>query len=186
MQGTRGKPLWPEHHGGNREKNAGGASCVGLGRLSSVQFCYSFMPNSVIPRTAARQASLSITNSQSFLKLMSIESVMPFNHLILCCPLLLPSIFPSIRVFPNESVLRIRWPKYWSFSFSISPSVNIQDSTTICSINPAPVCLSKGGEIRILRSIFRRRQWHPTPVLLPGESQGWGNLVGPSVGSLRS
>ena len=66
---------------------------------------------------------LSITNSQSLPKLMSIESVMPSNHLILCCPLLLPpSIFPSIRVFPNESVLRIRWPKYWSFSFSISPS----------------------------------------------------------------
>ena len=67
--------------------------------------------------------SLSITNSQSLLKLISIESVMPFNHLILCRPfLLLPSISPSIRVFSNESVLRIRWPKYWSFSFSISPS----------------------------------------------------------------
>ena len=75
------------------------------------------------PWTAAHHASLSITNSQSLLKLMSIESVMPSNHLILCRPLLLlPSIFPSIRVFSNESVLRIRWPKYWSFSFSISPS----------------------------------------------------------------
>ena len=75
------------------------------------------------PWTAACQASLSITNAQSLLKLMSIESVMPSNHLILCCPLLLlPSVFPSIRVFSNESVLRIRWPKYWSFSFSISPS----------------------------------------------------------------
>ena len=75
------------------------------------------------PWTAARQASLSITNSQSLLKLMSIESVMPYNHLIFCCPLLLPpSIFPSIRVFSNEPVLHIRWPKYWSFSFSISPS----------------------------------------------------------------
>ena len=73
------------------------------------------------PWTAARQASLSITNSR--IKLMSIESVMPSNHLILCHPLLLlPSIFPSIRVFSNESSLRIRWPKYWSFSFSISPS----------------------------------------------------------------
>ena len=72
---------------------------------------------------AARQASLSITNSQSLLKLMSIGSVMPSNHLILCRPLLLPpSIFPSIRVFSNESVLCIRWPKYWSFSFNISPS----------------------------------------------------------------
>ena len=75
------------------------------------------------PWTAACQASLSITNSRSLLKLMFIESVMPSNHLILCYPLLLPpSIFPSIRVFSNESVLRIRWPKYWSFSFSISPS----------------------------------------------------------------
>ena len=75
------------------------------------------------PWTAVRQASLSITNSQSLLKLMSIESVIPPNHLILCCPLLLPpSIIPSIRVFSNESVLQIRWPNYWSFSFSISPS----------------------------------------------------------------
>ena len=75
------------------------------------------------PRTAACQASLSITNSRSLLKLMSIESVMPSNHLILCCPLLLlPSIFPSIRVFFNESALCIRCQKYWSFRFSISPS----------------------------------------------------------------
>ena len=75
------------------------------------------------PWTAAHQASLSITNSLSLLKLISINSVMPSNHLILCCPLLLlPSIFPSIRVFSNESVLHIRWPKYWSFSFNISPS----------------------------------------------------------------
>ena len=77
----------------------------------------------VTPRTAARQAYLSITNSQSPPKPMSIESVIPSNHLILCHPLLLrPSIFPSIRVFSNESALRIRWPKYWSFSFSIIPS----------------------------------------------------------------
>ena len=75
------------------------------------------------PWTAARQASLSITNSWSLLRLMSIESVMPSNHLILCHPLLLlPSIFPSIRIFSNESALRIRWSKYWSFSFNISPS----------------------------------------------------------------
>ena len=75
------------------------------------------------PWIAAHQASLSITNSQSLLKLMSIKLVMPSNHLILCCPLLLlPSIFPSIRVFSNESALCIRWPKVWSFSFSISPS----------------------------------------------------------------
>ena len=75
------------------------------------------------PWTAARQASMSITNSQSLLKLLCIELVMPSNHLTLCRPLLLlPSIFPSIRVFSNELVLCIRWPKYWSFSFSISPS----------------------------------------------------------------
>ena len=75
------------------------------------------------PWTAAHQASLSITNSQSLLKLMSIKPVMPSNHLILYHPLLLlPSIFPSMRVFSNESVLHIRWPKYWSFSFSIIPS----------------------------------------------------------------
>ena len=75
------------------------------------------------PWTTAYQASLSITNFQSLPKLMFIELVMPSNHLILCCPfLLLPSIFPSIRVFTNESALRIRWPEYWSFSFNISPS----------------------------------------------------------------
>ena len=92
------------------------------GFISSVQLL-SHVRLFATPWTVARQASLSITNSWSLLKLMSIESVMPSNHLILCCPLLLlPSIFPSIRVFLNESVLRIRWPKDWSFSFSISPS----------------------------------------------------------------
>ena len=90
--------------------------------LSSVQSLIR-VPLFVTPWTAARQASLSITNSGSLLKLMSIESVMPSNHLILCCPPPQPpSIFPSIWVFSNESVLRIKWPKYWSFSFSISPS----------------------------------------------------------------
>ena len=75
------------------------------------------------PWSAAHQASLSITNSKSILKLMSIESVIPSNHLFLCCPLhLLPSIFPRIGVFSNESVLHIRWPNYWSFRFSINPS----------------------------------------------------------------
>ena len=89
--------------------------------ISSVQ-SLSFVRLFVTLWTAARQASLSITNSQSLPKLISIESVMPSNHLILCRPLLLPpSIFPSIRVFSNESALRIRWPKYWSFSFNISP-----------------------------------------------------------------
>ena len=90
--------------------------------LSSVQSCSNVWLFAT-PWTAAHQASLSISNSWSLLKLMSIELVMPSNHLILCCPLcLLPSIFPSIRVFSNESTLYIRWPKYWSFSFSISPS----------------------------------------------------------------
>ena len=97
--------------------------------ISSVQFSHSVVSwLFATPWTAARQASLSITNSQSLLKLMSIMSVMPSNHLILCHPLLLlPSIFPSIRVFSNESVLCIRWPKYWSFSFSISPPNEYSD-----------------------------------------------------------
>ena len=81
------------------------------------------VPLFATPWTAALQASLSIIKSRSLLELMSIKSVMPFNHLILYCPLLLlPSIFPSIRFFSNESALRIRWPRYWSFSFSINPS----------------------------------------------------------------
>ena len=95
---------------------------LSLTQFSSVQSvsCIRLFVN---PQTAARQASLSITNSRSLLKLMSIKSVMPSNFLILCCPLLLPpSIFPRIRVFSNESVLHIRWSKYWSFSFNISPS----------------------------------------------------------------
>ena len=101
--------------------------------LSGAKLIWTFNSNSfsslshvqlfATPLTAACQASLSMTNSRSFLKLVSIESVTPSNHLILCCPLLLlPSIFPSIRVFSNKSFLHIRWPKYWSFSFSISPS----------------------------------------------------------------
>ena len=90
--------------------------------LSSVQ-SLSCVQLFVTPWIAAHQASLSITNSQSLLKLMSIKSVMISNHLILCRPLLLPpSVFPSIRVFSNESALHIRWPKYWSFGFNISPS----------------------------------------------------------------
>ena len=91
-------------------------------QFSSVQLL-SHVQLFATPWTTARQTSLSITNSWSLLKLISIESVIPSNHLILCCPLLLPpSIFPSIGVFSNESALRIRWPKYWSFSFNISPS----------------------------------------------------------------
>ena len=89
----------------------------------SVQFSCSVMSDSVTPWTIARQTSLSITTSQNLLKLMFIQSVMPSNHLILCRPLLLlPSLFSSIRVFSNELVLCIRWPKYWNFNFSISPS----------------------------------------------------------------
>ena len=88
-----------------------------------VQCSCSIVSDFATPWTAARHVPLSITNSWSLLKLMSIKSVMPSNHFTLCCPLLLlHSILPSIRVFSNESVLHIRWPKYWSFSFSISPS----------------------------------------------------------------
>ena len=91
--------------------------------FSSVEFSHSVMFNSATPWIAAHQASLSITNSRSLLKLIPIESVIPSSRLILCHPLLLlPPIPPSIRVFSNESVLRIRLPKYWSFSFTISPS----------------------------------------------------------------
>ena len=98
-------------------------------QFSSVQYSHSLSRVwlFVTPRTTARQASLSITNSWSLLRLMSIESVMPSNHLIHCCPLLLqPSVFPSIRVFSKESALHFWWPKYWSFNFSISSSISIQ------------------------------------------------------------
>ena len=101
-----------------------------------VQFSLSVMSDSLSPHgSAACQASLSITNSRSLLKLMSIESVIPSNHLILCCPLLLlPSIPPSIRVFASESALCIRWPKYWSFSINISPS-NVHSGLISCRID---------------------------------------------------
>ena len=107
------------------------------------------------PWTAARQALLSITNSWSLLKLMSIESVMPSNHLILCHPLLLPpSIFPGIRVFSNESVLCIRWPKYWSFSFSFSISPSNEYSRLISfRVNWLDLLswLSVGSPLRVFR-----------------------------------
>ena len=97
--------------------------CWELKFLLSLLFSCSVVSNSLWPRRfAAHRGSLSFTISWSLLKLMSIESVMPSNHLILCHPLLLPSVFPSIRMFSNKSALHIRWPKYWSFSFSISPS----------------------------------------------------------------
>ena len=107
---------WLSHRPVETGSTSGPSCCCKLKSLSRVQFF-------ATPWTGARQASLSITNSWSLLKLMSIESVMPSNHFILCHPLLLlPSIFPHIRAFSNGSVLRIRWPKYWSFSFSINPS----------------------------------------------------------------
>ena len=113
---------------------------------NSVQFSRSVAQLYATPWTAARQASLSITNSWSLLKLKSIESVMPSNHLIFCCPLLLlPSSFPSIRVFSNESILHIRWPKYWSFSFSPSNEYSGLISFRIdCSISLQSKGLSGG------------------------------------------
>ena len=97
------------------------------------QFSRSVVSDFASPWTAAHQASLSITNSQSLFKLISIESVMPSNHLIPCHPLLLPpSVFPSIMVFSSESVLCIRWPKCWSFSFSISPSNEYSQLISFC------------------------------------------------------
>ena len=119
--------LWPGKTPGQRSLTGNSPrGCKGAGhglvsQFNSVQ-SLSHVRLFAIPWTEAHQASLSITSSQSLLKLKSIELVMPSNHLILCHPLLLlPSIFPVIRIFSNESVLRSRWPKYWSFSFSISP-----------------------------------------------------------------
>ena len=154
----------------------------------SVQF-FSHVRLFATPWTAACQASLSITNSSSLLKLMSIESVMSSNHLILCHPLLLPPlIFPSIRVFSNESALRIRWPKYWSFSFNISPS---NEYSGLISFRMDWLDLAVQGTLKSLlqhhsskasilwhSAFFWRRQWQPTPVLLPGGSHGWRSLVG--------
>ena len=114
-QGTLLNALWWPKWEGNPKKRGYVNQFSSVQSLSHVWLCN--------PVNCSSQASRSITNSQSLLKLMSIESLMPSNHLILCRPfLLLPSIFPSIRVFSNEAVLRIRWPKFWSFSFSISPS----------------------------------------------------------------
>ena len=173
------------------------------------------------PWTAAHQASLSITNSRSLLKPMSIESVMPSSHLILCRRLLLlPPISPSIRAFSNESTLSMRWPKYWSFRFSISPSnehpglisfrmdwldllavqgtlksllQHYSSKTWIfwCSafftVQLSHPYMTTGKTIALTRwtfvgkvmsllfiSVAWRRNWQPTPVFLPGESQGWG------------
>ena len=147
-----------------------------------------------------RQASLSITNSRSLLKLMPIELVMPSNHPILCHPLLfLPSIFPSIRVFANESALRIRCPKYWSFSFNISPSNDYAglisfriDWLDLLAVQGTFKSLLQhhGAKASILQhsalfidtivsiDIYWRRKWQPTPVFLPRESCGQRSLVG--------
>ena len=120
----------------------------------------------VTPWTAARQPSLSFTNSQSLHKLMSMESVMPSNHLILCRPLLLPpSIFPSIRVFSNESTLRIRWPKYWSFSLSIISSNEYQDWSPLGWTGLISV-QSKGLSRVFSNTILQKHQFFSTQLSL--------------------
>ena len=149
---------------------------VGLPQFGSVvQSCWLF----ATPWTTARQASLSITNSWSPPKLMPIELVMPSNHLILCRPLLLlPSIPPSITVFSNESTLCIRWPKYWSFSFNISPSSEhpglISFRMALCKCRRHRRC----GFDPWVRKIPWRRKWQPTPVILSGKSNRQRSLVG--------
>ena len=120
----------------------------------------------VILWTSACQSSQSITNSQSLLKLMSIESVMPSNHLILCPPLLLlPSVFPSVSVFSNESVLCIRWPKYWSFSFSISPS-NEYSGLISCRMNWLDLLLSKKLSRVFSNTTIQKHQFFSTQLSL--------------------
>ena len=166
-------------------------------QFSSVQ-SLRVVSDSATPLTAARQASLSITNSPSLPKLMCIESVMPSNHLILYRPLLLPpSIFPSISIFSNEAALPIRWPKYWSFSFNISPSnehsglisfrVDWLDllvvQGTLKSLlqhhsSKASILQCSAFFIAQLSHPYWRRQWHPTPILLPGKSHGRRSLAG--------
>ena len=147
---------------------------------SSVQFSHSVLSDSVTPWTAACQASLCITNSRSLLKLLSIEWVMPSNHLILCHPLLLPpSIFPSVRVVSNESVLRIRWPKDWSFSFSISPSNEYSglisfrmDWLDLLAVQGTLKSLQhRSSKASILRcsAFFIIQVLHPSPCITMGE-----------------
>ena len=124
----------------------------------------------VTPWITARQASLSITNSWSSLKLMSIELVMPSNHLILCHPLLLlPSIIPSVRVFSNELALCIRWPKYWSFSFSISPSMNFQGRFPLGLI--VLVSLQSKGLSRVFSSTVQKHRFFRAQSSLWSNSQ---------------
>ena len=154
-----------------------------------VQFSRSVVSNSATPWLAARQASLSITNSRSSLRLTSIESVMPSSHLILGCPLLLlPPIPPSIRVFSNESTLHMRWPKYWSFILSIIPSKGHpglisfrMDWLDLLAVQRTLKSLLQNHSLKasfLWWSAVFRVHLHLTPVLLPGESQGWGSLVG--------
>ena len=121
--GQERRVLWPSVSSVREGSSRKQSWIVASASEPQFQFSHSVMFDSATPWTAAQQASLSITSSWSLLRLMSIEPVMPSSHLIFCRPLLLlPSIFPSIRIFSNESVLRIRWPEYWSFSFPISPS----------------------------------------------------------------
>ena len=125
LKPTSGFPVWGPDKGARNPQGIWPWKPAGLDyKTSTDQSVQSFSPIWLFesPSTPACQSSLSISNSRGLLRLMSIESVMPYNHLIVYCPLLPPSIFPSIRVFSNESVLHIRWPKYWSFSFTISSS----------------------------------------------------------------
>ena len=141
--------------------------------LQSVQ-SLSLVQLFVIPWTAAHQASLSLTNSQSLTKLMSIESVMPSNHLILCHPLLLlPSILCSIRIFSNESALRIRWPKCWSFSFNISPS------------NEHPGLISFRMDYLDLLSVQWTLKSSPTPQFKSINSLALSFLYSPTLTSIH-
>ena len=138
-------------------------------QFSSVQLL-SCVQLFVTPRTAAHQASVSITNSQNPPKPMSIVSVMPSNHLILCCPLILPpSTFPCIRVFSNESALHIRWPKYWSFSFNISPS------------NEHPGLISfRMDWLDLLEVQGILKEFYPTPQFKSINSSGLSFLFNPT------
>ena len=163
--------------------------------LRSVQFSHSVMSDSLQSHETARQASLSITDPQSSFKLMSIESVIPSNHLILGRPLLLPSIFPTIRVFSNESPRHIRWPKYWSFSFSISPSNEYSrlisfriDWLDLLTVQETLKCLlqyhSSNASILWCSPFFIVQHTHPgvgygkpTPVVLPEKSHGQRSLA---------
>ena len=144
-----------------------------IGQSSSVQLL-SHVQLSVTPWTAARQAPMSITNSWSSPKLMSIKLVTPSNHLILCHPLLLlPSIFPSIRVFSDESALRIRWPNYWSFSFNISPS------------NEHPGLISFRMDWLDLLAVQGTQESSPTPQFKSINSSALSFLYSPTLTSIH-